>query len=245
MYEMKKLMKKILLTIGVVCFVLFLCQPASAKSGNNFSATQVSLDASGNVQSTGKIYVSNDKIRLAMKAPQGNGQWVIIFRQDLNKHWMLNPEKKLYSEQPYDEQEMQKAVHSSIGKEKILGTEKVNGYKCTKKEVENTVTLMGFSKTSTSTIWHSDHFNMPLRTRGEHGETELRDIIEKKPDPQLFELPSGYAKVDNMFALFGSFDKPSADTSDKPSAETSEDASSKMPSGLMEKLKGLKNPFGK
>jgi len=167
----------------------------------------------------------------------------MIFRQDLKKHWMINPAKKLYCEQPYNEKELQKAVKSLEGKEKILGTEKVNGYKCTKKEVENTVEVMGFSRTSTATVWQSKRFEMPLRTRDEHGGTDMKDIVEKKPNAKLFELPKGYKKVDNMFALFASFDEPEDDASEDDASED-ESGAMKMPPGMMEKLKGLSLPFG-
>ena len=230
------MIRKIVLTTTVL-MACFLCQTAFAKSVNYFSATQVALDASGNVQNKGKVFVSKDRMRLEMKAPQGEGQWVIIFRQDLNKHWMLNPDKKLYYERPYDEEEMRKATKSFKGKEKVLGKETVNGYKCIKKEVVSTVTVMGFTQTSTSTIWHSERLNMPIRTRSKHGGTELRDIVEKKPGSKLFELPSGYEKVDNMFAFFGSFKKSKEDS---PEEEPSD-----MPQGMMDKLKGFKLPFGK
>ena len=51
--------------------------------------------------------------------------------------WTLNPEKKLYMERPFNEKEMEQATKNIIDSrnEKVLGTENVNGFKCTKKEI--------------------------------------------------------------------------------------------------------------
>ena len=58
----------------------------------------------------------------------------MIFRRDKNIGWTLNPDKKLFMERPLNEKEMEQATKKMIDSrnEKILGTEKINGFSCTK-----------------------------------------------------------------------------------------------------------------
>jgi len=89
-------------------------------------------------------------------------------------------------------------------KEKTLGEETVSGYKCSKKEIEAEIEVMGYKKTSRSVIWQSPKFDLPLRTSSDSGHiTELRNIREEKPGATLFEIPAGYSKVSDMMELLG------------------------------------------
>jgi len=206
--------------------------------GRSFSATQFGIDAKGNAEQHGKIYVSGERYRIEIKAPEGPGQLVMIFSKPAQKHWMLNPAKKLYCEQAYNEAELEKFLHSSVAKEgeKILGTETVNGFKCVKKEVETTMSFMGFSRKSKATVWMSDALGMPVRTRRADGAgTELREIKKGRQPASLFEIPKDFKQVANMIALFASLDE--GDGKGKRSRR-----GGRPPAGLP---KGFKLPFGK
>ena len=62
-------------------------------------------------------------------------------------------------------------------KESTLGEETVSGYRCSKKEIEAEIEVMGFKNTSRSAVWQSPKFDPPLRTRSYPGQvTELRNI---------------------------------------------------------------------
>lgn len=94
--------------------------------------------------------------------------------------------------------------YAEAKKEEILGTETVNGYKCTKKRIETTVSFFGFEKTVETILWVSDRFDMPLRTQNSDGTVaEMRNIREGKQAAELFEPPTGYRKVASMMELFG------------------------------------------
>ncbi|MGB2688608.1 MAG: DUF4412 domain-containing protein, partial [Desulfobacterales bacterium] len=192
----------------ILCFVavavLFSGLSAYALFGGKitkFTADQVMIDSKGKVQHEGKIYIMPDKMRMDSMSPRGDGSIVLIFRKDKNIGWTLNPEKKLYMERPLNEKEMEQATKKFIDSrnEKVLGTENVNGFKCTKKEVETTVEFMGFKRTSKTIVWMSKRLDMPIRTKSQDGSmTELRNIKEGSPAGKYFEIPKEYKKVSNM-----------------------------------------------
>ncbi len=176
-----------------------------------FSADQVIINPSGAVMSQGKIFMAKDKMRMEQDmSKQGGGKMIIIYRQDQNITWMLNPDKKLYTQNPFNKQEVERFMKStnSSSNERVLGTEKVNGFKCTKKEVVTTMNVMGMDMTSKSIIWVSDRLAMPIRSQSEDGSiTELRNINKGAPSGKHFEIPSGYTQVSNIMELMGGMDR--------------------------------------
>jgi hypothetical protein len=235
----------------IVCFVaatvLFSGLSAYALFGGKitkFTADQVIIDSKGKVVHVGKMYVMPDRIRMDGLSPKGKGNMVMIFRRDKNIGWTVNPEKKLYMERPLNEKEMEQATKKFIDSknERVLGTENVNGFKCTKKEVETTVEFMGFKKTSKTIVWISKRLDMPIRTKTQNGSmTELRNIKEGSSAGKYFEVPKGYKQVSNMMELMG---MSISEHKEKPSKVAGEDKGSG--SGLPFKLpKGIKDLFGK
>jgi outer membrane lipoprotein-sorting protein len=208
-----------------------------------YTADQVMIDANGKIQHKGKIYVTPNKMRMDSLSPKGEGSIVMIFRRDKNIGWTLNPEKKLYMERPFNEKDMEQATKRIINSknEKVLGTETVNGFKCTKKEVETSVEFMGYKRTVKSIIWMSKRLDMPIRTKSQDGSmTELRNIKKGAPAGKYFEIPNGYKKVSNMMELMG---MDMSERERKPSETADEDKESD--SGLPFKLpKGIKGLFG-
>ena len=185
-----------------------------------------------------------DKMRMDSISPKGEGSIVMIFRRDKNIGWTLNPEKKLYMEKPFNEKEMEQASKKFIDSrnEKVLGTESVNGFKCTKKEIETTVDFMGFKRTTKTIVWISTKLDMPIRTKSQDGSmTELRNIKEGSPASKYFEIPKEYKKVSNMMELMG---MDMSGQEEKPSKADGEDkeSDSQFPFKLPKGIKGL---FGK
>ena len=171
-----------------------------------FTADQVMIDSKGKVQHNGKIYMTPEKMRMDGISPGGQGNIVMIFRKDKNLGWTLNPDKKLYMERPFNEKEMEQATKKFIDSrnEKVLGTEKINGFKCTKKEVETTVEFMGYKQTVKTIVWISKKLDMPIRTQSQDGSvTELRNIKKGAPAAKYFEVPREFKKVSNMMELMG------------------------------------------
>ncbi|MDD5724025.1 MAG: DUF4412 domain-containing protein [Syntrophales bacterium] len=228
-----------MLCLIVMSVMLMSTGAAYAGKITSFSAEQVSIAPDGKIENTGKMYVTPDKIRMEMRSPQGEGSMIIIMRRDNNLYWMVNPGEKKYFERPLNEKEWEGMAKGMIKSqtEQDLGTETVNGFKCSKKSVETVVEVMGFKTTSRSVVWISQKLDMPIRTRTEDGHvTELRNIKEGGQPKQLFENPDGYKKVGNMMELFATSDE----------GETKESGGGfALPEGLGDKLKGLKLPFGK
>ena len=209
-----------------------------------YTADQVMIDSKGNVQHTGKIYVTPDKIRMDGISPKGQGNIVMIFRKDKNIGWTLNPDKKLFMERPLNEKEMEQATKKMIDSrnEKVLGTEKINGFSCTKKEVETTVEIMGFKRTVSTIIWVSKRLDMPIRTKSQDGSiTELRNIKEGTPANKHFEVPKEYKKVSNMLELMG-MDMSGSEKNHLKSSDNQKESGPQLPFKLPE---GIKLPFGK
>ena len=185
---------------GVSAYALF------GSKITKYTADQVTIDSKGKVQHKGKIYVTPDKIRVDGMSPGGAGDIVMIFRKDKNIGWTLNPKKKIYMERPLNEKEMEQAINKFIDSknERVLGTENVNGFKCTKKEVETTVSVMGFKRTVKNIVWISKKLDMPVRTKSQNGSiTELKNLKKGTPPGKYFEIPKGYKKVSNMMELMG------------------------------------------
>ena len=228
----------------VAVIVLFSGLSAHALLGGKitkYSADQVIIDSQGKVQHAGKIYVMPDKMRMDGFSTGGKGSIVIIFRRDKNIGWTLNPEKKLYLERPFNEKEMEQATKKIINSrnEKVLGTETVNGFKCTKKEVETTVEFMGFKRTSKMIVWISNRLDMPIRTKTQDGSmTELRNIKEGSPAGKYFEIPKDYKKVSNMMELMG-MDMSGHEEKPSKAAEEDEESGSQLPFKLPKGIKGL------
>lgn len=224
----------------VVVAVMFMsATPLTAAKIKNFSAEQVSLTPNGTVEHKGKMHVTPDTIRMEMQSPDGEGTIITIMRRDLNLYWIINPAGKTYFERPLNEEEWEQMAKGVIKSktEKDLGTETVNGLQCRKKEVETVVEIVGFKKKSRSTAWISDKLDMPIRTSTEDGHvTELRNIKEGKQPKELFKVPDGYQKVENMMALFAGSDDEETEEGGKGFS---------LPKGLGDKLKGLKLPLGK
>jgi len=176
----------------------------------NFSADQVVISPGGKVMSTSKMYITKDAYRLdglPMGRQGGMTQKLSIlgFKKQ-NKQYIYNHDKKIFFESQIDEDGMLEKMKSyqDVESEKILGKEKVSGYKCVKKEVTTTMAMMGMKHTITQIIWHSDRFEFPLRIKQQDGQImEFRNIEKGKPSKKLFQRPVGYKKVNSIMAVMG------------------------------------------
>ena len=176
----------------------------------SFSADQVMISPAGKVLSTTKLYITPEAYRMdGMPIDSREGvtrNLTFLGFKKQNKQYIYNHDKKLYFESQLDEDDMLQKLKSSenIDSERILGKEKVSGYKCVKKEVTKTMTMMGTTHTSTEILWQSDKFEFPLRIRQEDGQImEFRNIDTDEPAKKLFRRPTGYKRVDNMMAVMG------------------------------------------
>ena len=198
--------------VVLACFIMAPLSSHAFFGGKikSFSADQVMISSDGKVMSTSKLYITPDAYRMDGLPTGGQGgvtrNLSILGFKKQNKQYIYNHDKKLFFESQLDEEDMLKKLKSyeNVDSEKILGKEKVGGYKCVKKEVTTTMTMMGTKITSTEILWQSDKFEFPLRIQMEEGQImEFRNIDKGKPSKKLFKRPTGYKRVDNMMAVMG------------------------------------------
>ncbi len=240
--------KKVLGCHILLAILLFpVCDSVYAFLGgkiNTFTADQVFMDPKGQIISQGKLYVTPQKIRIdGLPGPEKSQSLGVIYHRDEKRQCTFNPQKKLYFEGPMDEERLKqdlKPFGSMSEKAKILGTEKVSGYECTKREVETTVKVMGFTQKSRHIVWVSDRFEMPLRTQTQDGAiNELRNIVKGAPGDEYFETPRGYQRVSSLMAVMGMDFSGAGDADSAPDQNAGE-----RPFKLPDALKKFKLPFG-
>ena len=206
--------KWITLFFAMALALCFTVSPSHALFGgkvDSFSAENVEIAPNGKVVNISKIYMTPDAMRMDGMPGQG-GQGMpkmdlsVLVLKKQNKQYFYNHDKKLVFESPVDD-EISKAGYKAmdnIESEKVLGKEKVSGYKCVKKEVVTSMNVMGQTIKNKLIVWESDRFEMPLRTQDEDGAIqEMRNIKTGKPSKKLFRPLTGYKKVDNMMAVMG------------------------------------------
>ncbi|MBN2384060.1 DUF4412 domain-containing protein [bacterium] len=194
------------LCFSLLLIVLLMSTPAACQSGKltEFTADQVTIGPDGTEKVIGKLFVAPQKSRMEMNMEGGMGKMITITLMDQQKMYMIMPDKKKYTENTLSESELQGMMMDLKNMQEVveLGSETVNGYKCTKKQTTTTTSFMGKSIQSKVIVWTSDQFDIPIRTQNDKGEiTEMRNIKEGKQAKELFEIPSGYNKAKNMMDL--------------------------------------------
>ncbi len=203
-------------SIVMILFCIMLSTPAAFaffdSKIDSFSADMVFTSPDGKNAGSSKLYVTPDKQRMD-GLPGGGFQQgidmrnfsVISFRNE-DKQYLYNHDEKLVFISGMDEMSMLKEFSDfeNAETEEVLGKEKISGYPCVKKQVTSTSTIMGMTSTTTSIIWESDKFEIPLKVKSDNGDImELRNIDTDKPSETHFRPLTGYKKVDNIMALMG------------------------------------------
>ncbi|MCB2219507.1 MAG: DUF4412 domain-containing protein [Bacteroidetes bacterium] len=129
----------------------------------------------------GVVIVLNEPGEVIILMPQ---QKMAIKTKATSQMSMANDPVKLYEYQVKEG-----------GQEKTIGTETINGYKCTKKE------LYGESDQLLYTMWYSDEYDFPIKMISHMDVTgntsmEMRDIKKWTPDDAMFSIPDGYMIMD-------------------------------------------------
>lgn len=207
---------KKLLTGMIILIVLFIFPSLTwaifGGKVESYSAENVELSADGKIENTTTIYVTPEAVRFDGMPGQGGmpGQpkvdITMLMLKEKNKQYIYNHDKKLVYEATLEDENTAGVMQSmkNAQSEKVLGKEKVSGYKCVKKEIVTTMEIMGMTQKNKIVVWQNDKFEFPLRTLTENGEVqELRNIKPGKQAKKLFEPISGYKKVNNMMAIFG------------------------------------------
>ena len=167
---------------------------SAVKAGmpQEFSAKMVS-STSGRT-ATAKVYMKAEKFRFDNEM---TGNSYTIARQDLKKVWMIMTANKSYMEMAMQKEQENKMPADKMKGEvsrKVIGSETIDGHPTTKYEV----TVKVEEKVMTFYQWWATDLNFPVKTAASDGRwsMEYQDIkIGGQPD-SLFELPSGYKKID-------------------------------------------------
>ena len=187
----KKIRLKLVTVLGI--FILLIGFSSMALAAE-FSADLIIDNPQGKF--TGKVYVKADKIR--QEFLKQDMKQVIILRLDRGVTWSLMPENKMYMEMPgigkeASDPEIEKKI-KDMAEKKSLGKEKINGYVCEKYQYIYHDKSLGIL-----TQWFSKRLNYPIKTEYKAAAyqmlTEYKNIKEGRIADSLFEIPSGYQKM--------------------------------------------------
>lgn len=155
---------------------------------SDFSAYMISNTKEGTIQ--GKVFFTKGKMRMDTAGVS------TITRIDKNTVWMLMPNDNKYMELPLQPNNI------VIGKDKVtgeierqlLGKETIDGKITDKYRI---VYELGNSR-QTILTWVITDLDIPIKTVAEDGSwsVEYKDIMVGTQPASLFEIPSGYQKVD-------------------------------------------------
>lgn len=187
--------------------LLLLCTFAFAQMPAQFSADMVVVPGkSGGMATNGKFFFGGSKTRMEMTA--GGQQVIMITDLDRKVVDQLMPQQQMYMEhaigqpiggrgpampeiKPYDASNpCNNDPNVTCNK---VGTEIMNGRMCDKWEFTAKPGTHGTSRT----VWIDKSTRIPIKTAMQDGMImEFRNIKEGPQSASLFQVPSGYQKMD-------------------------------------------------
>ena len=202
---MKKTEKILLAAVAVVFLTASFCfaQESFLKEANiEYSADEIIV--SGGMTIRSKVFYAPGKFR---KEQSMEGmQQITIIRQDQGLMWILMPNRMYMEVSTADGKGMRDGITGDFTKDTIvhsvLGEEIVNGVKVTKNKVTVKDPMGGKFE---GLMWQSKN-GIIVKMETEQMTLELKNLRQEAQDPELFEIPRGYKKMDmpGMGAL-GSF----------------------------------------
>jgi hypothetical protein len=201
-----------------VCLLMCQALSAFAQMPQPFSADMSTTSANGNLNMSGKMYISLPRMRIDMTnagqqkspGPMG-GKMSMIVDGPAKTMYMLMTDQHMYMEFPTDQNspmtqrmpkfsDMLKGSDPCSGREgatcKKLGTETVNGRSCDKWEITE-------KSGKTETLWMDQKLHFPIKVISGDITTQYTNIKEGAQDASLFKVPDGYRKMD-----IGSMQRP-------------------------------------
>jgi hypothetical protein len=157
-----------------------------------------------------KIYFAKDKMRVESQDhnPRGGGAFIMNFTTQTSL--VLMDQMHMYMEMPAQSQSPRAMTYSYFfrtgdvenacgdwlglarnrsGSCHKVGNETVNGRSTVKYEATN-------ASGEASTFWLDPKLRFPVKWQGKNSSGELRNIQEGSQPSSLFEVPSGYTKMD-------------------------------------------------
>jgi len=190
-------MKKIFLLVTVSLLILPLSAQFKAKMVFNTMGKERAYT----------VYSANEGYRYEFNEDGQEG--VVIVLNETGEVFILMPQQKMAMKTAAgNPMSMQNDPVGSFeyykkdGTVKEIGTETINGVKCTKSELWNiTGDEYGQVTQKMFTIWTSDKYKFPMKMinhidGAEGSGMELKDIEPWTLDAQVFEIPAGYTVMD-------------------------------------------------
>jgi hypothetical protein len=188
-------------------FVAVISLAACAFAQTEFSADIVDTHKQGNTSSA-RVYFAKDKMRIEPhdKDPKSMGAFIMNFSTQTSTVIMAS--QHMYMEMPvgtmnekgaynfFRTGDVENACGDWLKLEKNhggtchkVGNETVNGRSTVKYEGTN-------SNGETSEVWLDPKLRFPVKWTGKNGTGEMQNIQEGSQPASLFEIPSGFTKMD-------------------------------------------------
>ncbi len=153
---------------------------------------------------TGKMYFGSGHMRMDMQAgPRGGSIIITDFKTQITD--VLMPEQHMYMEHKAGEmaghrpgmmpsiKPLRDPSNPCADEQgmtcKNVGVEQVNGRTCDHWQITD-------KNGKVSNVWVDQKLHFPIKTVSEDSTWELSNIKEGEPDASLFQIPSGYTKMD-------------------------------------------------
>jgi hypothetical protein len=197
----------------VVAFLLSLpwaaaqMPPQATPFSADMQSTAIPPQGGSRKEMSGKVYVSRKHMRMdftGMGGP-GKGRMIMITNFAAKTSDILMPEQHMYMESKADDTQGQRPgmgpsikplfdPHNPCANMegstcKNLGTEQVNGRTCDHWQVTD-------KKGKVSNLWIDQKIHFAIKAVSQDSSFELTNIKESEPSASLFEIPSGYQKMD-------------------------------------------------
>ena len=204
---MKSRLRIILMATATVLVLIQVAAAQMAVHPQPFSADmQFSSTRGGGMghDMNGKMYFGSGHLRMDVQGGTRGGSVVITdFKTQVTD--ILMPEQKMYMEhkagemaghrpgmmpniKPFEDPDNPCAGENGMTCKKV-GVESVNGRACDHWQITD-------KSGKVSNVWIDQKLHFPIKTVGDDSTWELSNIQEGEPSASLFQIPSGYTKMD-------------------------------------------------
>jgi len=232
--------KKWLMVVGLMWAAPALAmQPVSVE----YAADWNMETADGAVK--GKIYQAPNKERREMN--NDGEKMVMIMRRDKKMAWNLMPSERMYMEMKLTDPKVGRDDPMNYDVEQtVVGPDTVNGVKTTKSKIIMKEKKPNGGKMGGFWWMTKDNIMMKLdvisveKGKKDRMKMELDNLKIGKQDPALFEIPSGYSKMDMSMGGMGKMMMGGEDSDADAKSDSAKGSKEKSGFGLKDAIKLLK-----
>lgn len=192
-----------------------------------------------------KVYQAPNKERREMD--DGGEKMIMIMRRDKKIAWNLMPSERMYMEMKLSDPKVSKNDPMNYDVEQtVVGPDTVNGVKTTKSKVimkekkPNGAKMGGFWWTTREGIMMKLDVISVEKGKKDRMKMELDNLKIGKQDASLFEVPSGYSKMDMSMGGMGQMMMGGDGGGDAPTGDSGKGAKEKGGFGIKDAIKLLK-----